>query len=1311
MNKIKKLHVFIMLFGLVIGALIVLNIDRKPVYAQGLTGIEAEENKTINPYDYSGYGCNNGYDLQENIGEHVVNMAPEKVDGFGCGSTCGASREDGYSSGYHSGCRNWQVMPIISPLYRYWIDESTLTSLSDSEKEQFIYYVNKAAAEWNSVRIANYNGAIVELIEESSNGLNIVPVRYNPALSGALGKFNPVPLFYQIEIKKHNDYNTIMHEFGHMIGLQDLDLNNETRTHIALMGYAGNGELHYQDIQGLAVANGKHSTHDYRRYWTENGSYNYVCFYCDITDTKKTASYGGEHLVEATTCVHDYQQLVSAGDRHWHKCTKCYKVIETPFFVTGINNDSGITLKIVGQVDNREAIEIPQEIGGQAVTHIGDYAFANCGVKSVIFQQGSNVTTIGENAFADCTSLKTIKLFSSLITIGNGAFVGCTSLVDLMLPVSITSVGDNAFECCTSLTEMSLPDGVTSIGKSLFKGCSGLISISMSSDVESIGDSAFAYCESLENLTIPSPVTEIGSRAFEHCESLQSITIPSKVQWIGNYCFSNCTGLTEVVFGSASELTSIGNSAFEDCTSLVSIDIPKGIQYIYIVTFCNCSALTSIKIPSSVGYVANNAFVGCDALATVYYGDEPDNESEGEVTEGDWNNISIGVNNSSLISARKYYYRSGQPEVYGYFWHYEGNTLQKWPFYGLRYTLINNGTEYEISKASNLEGEIEIPSMYNEKPVTRIARWGFANSLDITGIIIPESISMLYGSSFANCPNIKSITVNSANKVYMDGYGKNCIITRKTQTLVVGCKNSVLPGGLVQIGSYAFAGCSDLTNITIPSSVVTIGESAFEDCRGLTSFIMQSGLQTIGNNALKNCSGITNVSIPDSVTSIGNYAFYGLGFTSVTVPGGVLSIGQNAFGGNNLTAINVDTGNTCYYSHGGVLFGAEGVLLSCPSAKSGNYDIPDGTTEIGDYAFYGCWQLTGITIINNVTSIGEYAFWGCTQLAYITISADSVLESIGSSAFFECFGVSEITIPQSVTFIGATAFGDWTEDQTIVMNVDVSFVWQWDVDWALQCYAQINWGGNSALATEGLQYTLTNVGYEVSVGSSLSDNDNNGTVVIPAVYNGYPVVGVAESGFFDCQGLVKVMFIGNNLMYIGNNAFAGCSNLTAINIPHGVTHIGQEAFCGCSQLQSIYLPQTIEEIYCTAFKECDNLKSIMIQGGLTYIEVDTFDEINEYTIYTENGSDNPEWHFINFSPSCVVFYNCTFSVDGAFVVSILVQGENYVNANPTAPCREGYVFAGWTTTLGGDVEYDMEDAVSGAITDTVLYAVWEPVGE
>lgn len=146
-------------------------------------------------------------------------------------------------------------MPIISPLNKYWIDESTLSDLTDYQKALFIQNVDKAAAEWNSVRIADCDGAIIKLERQSSNGLNVVPIRYNPNLdSNVAGQFNPIPLFHEIEIKRYNDYDTIMYEFGHMIGLQDLDLNNSPGTHISLMGYNSDDILHYQDIQGLAVA-------------------------------------------------------------------------------------------------------------------------------------------------------------------------------------------------------------------------------------------------------------------------------------------------------------------------------------------------------------------------------------------------------------------------------------------------------------------------------------------------------------------------------------------------------------------------------------------------------------------------------------------------------------------------------------------------------------------------------------------------------------------------------------------------------------------------------------------------------------------------------------------------------------------------------------------------------------------------------------------------------------------------------------------------------------------------------------------------
>lgn len=78
-------------------------------------------------------------------------------------------------------------MPIISPLYKYWIDESTLSSLTNEQKAEFISKVDKTATEWNSVRISDYSGAIVNLQKKSSNEIDVVSIRYNPMLKDALG--------------------------------------------------------------------------------------------------------------------------------------------------------------------------------------------------------------------------------------------------------------------------------------------------------------------------------------------------------------------------------------------------------------------------------------------------------------------------------------------------------------------------------------------------------------------------------------------------------------------------------------------------------------------------------------------------------------------------------------------------------------------------------------------------------------------------------------------------------------------------------------------------------------------------------------------------------------------------------------------------------------------------------------------------------------------------------------------------------------------------------------------------------------------
>ena len=68
--------------------------------------------------------------------------------------------------------------------------------------------------------------------------------------------------------------------------------------------------------------------------------------------------------------------------------------------------------------------------------------------------------------------------------------------------------------------------------------------------------------------------------------------------------------------------------------------------------------------------------------------------------------------------------------------------------------------------------------------------------------------------------------------------------------------------------------------------------------------------------------------------------------------------------------------------------------------------IPEGVTDLGDYAFFDCSSLTSITIPYGVTTIGESAFWCCSSLTSVSIP-DGVTK-IGGSAFMYCYNLTEI---------------------------------------------------------------------------------------------------------------------------------------------------------------------------------------------------------------------------------------------------------------------------------------------------------------
>ena len=112
--------------------------------------------------------------------------------------------------------------------------------------------------------------------------------------------------------------------------------------------------------------------------------------------------------------------------------------------------------------------------------------------------------------------------------------------------------------------------------------------------------------------------------------------------------------------------------------------------------------------------------------------------------------------------------------------------------------------------------------------------------------------------------------------------------------------------------------------------------------------------------------------------------------------------------------------------------GDDSVLISLIERTAMSFEIPEGTTSIGVYAFAYCLSLASITIPDGVTLIGEGAFGNCTSLTSITIP-DSVT-SIGSAAFYGCTGLTSVTIGNGVTSIGNSAF----EDCTNLTEIDFS---------------------------------------------------------------------------------------------------------------------------------------------------------------------------------------------------------------------------------------------------------------------------------
>ena len=522
----------------------------------------------------------------------------------------------------------------------------------------------------------------------------------------------------------------------------------------------------------------------------------------------------------------------------------------------------------------------------------------------------------------------------------------------------------------------------------------------------------------------------------------------------------------------------------------------------------------------------------------------------------------------------------------------------------------------------------EIPEM-----VTTIGDYAYQECTSVTSLFIPFETTSISNSAFRGCSNLEYINVSEQNTIYDSRNECNALIETSSNTLVLGCKNTVIPNTVVTIGTWAFYECDFEQVLQIPSSIKVIEQSAFNSASGIGQVSFPEGLEEIKDWAFNWCD-FESLTLPSTLKNLGYGSFGHNNIQSVTIPASVTLIGYEPFMNNhNLETIVVESGNTVYSSPDNCNAIIDNFTLSLRQGCNTTV-IPDNVKSILWGAFEGMNGLTSIEIPESVTAISDYAFAYCPALIEVRSYIITPFELRSSAFSSETYEKATLFVRTGTKatyqnteawnrFANIEEFGNPVagepEPYTVLSNNNTVLTFYYDDQKATKNGMGVGPFEDSGKSINSGWYDVN----EMITTVVFDDSFANCTTLTSTAYwferceNLTTIIGInnlktdnvtdVNSMFLDCHNIKSIDLSSLNFSNVTNmfQMFEDCRVLENVNFngvnTENVTNMG-DLFLNCHNLKSIDLSSfntsnVTKMSY--MFYRCDSLATVYVGEGWT----------------------------------------------------------------------------------------------------------------